>query len=111
MSLLRKLFGLGTGSSNAITLLSTADFKEGMKQKGAQLVDVRTPGEFSQGHYKNAKNIDYYNASNFDKQIEKLNKEKPVYLYCRSGMRSHRAAVKLAKMGFEEIYDLRGGYR
>lgn len=111
MSLLGKLFGLGASQSDAINVLSNQEFKEGMKKKNAQLVDVRTPGEFRQGHYKNAKNIDFFDSANFMKHFEKFDKEKPLYLYCRSGMRSHKAAVKLAQVGFQEIYDLRGGYR
>lgn len=111
MSILSKLFGVGTAHSDAITLLSNQDFKAGMKKKNAQLVDVRTPGEFRQGHYKNAANIDFFDSGNFLKKFERFDKEKPLYLYCRSGMRSHKAAVKLAQIGFQEIYDLRGGYR
>jgi rhodanese-related sulfurtransferase len=42
--------------------------------------------------------------------FKKLNPSKPVYLYCRSGNRSGKAANLLAKMGFTEIYDLKGGY-
>lgn len=42
-------------------------------------------------------------------QMEKLDKEKPVYIYCRSGGRSGKAAKQLADEGFTEIYDLDGG--
>ena len=42
--------------------------------------------------------------------FEKLDMSKPVYIYCRSGARSRKAAHKLADMGFKEIYDLQGGY-
>ena len=111
MSILGKLFGLGGPQSDAIKVLPVKDFIEGMKNKNAQLVDVRTPNEFRQGHYKNAENIDFFDRINFDKKLEKLDKNRPVYLYCRSGMRSNKAAKKLAQMGFQEIYDLSGGYR
>ena len=38
-----------------------------------------------------------------------LDKEKPVYLYCRSGKRSASAAEKLKEAGFTEVYNLKGG--
>jgi rhodanese-related sulfurtransferase len=39
-----------------------------------------------------------------------LDKEIPIYLYCRSGGRSNKAARQLISLGFKEIYDLQGGY-
>lgn len=74
----------------------------------AQLVDVRTPEEYNSGHIENSQNLNIYD-SNFDKEISKLDKSKPVFLYCRSGGRSSSAASKLVSLGFTEIYDLEGG--
>lgn len=74
----------------------------------AQLVDVRTPEEYNSGHIQNSLNLNVYD-SNFDKEISKLDKSKPVFVYCRSGGRSSSAASKLVDMGFSEIYDLQGG--
>ncbi len=74
-----------------------------------QLIDVRTSEEFSAGHLKNAVNIDVL-ESNFTSEVEKLNLQKPVYLYCRSGKRSAKAAAILKEVGFKQIYDLEGGY-
>lgn len=79
--------------------------------KKVQLVDVRTAREYRSGHIKNALNIDFFDAANFNKSFGKLDKNKPVYLYCRSGARSKNAARKLLAMGFSEIYDLKGGYQ
>ena len=75
----------------------------------AQLVDVRTPEEYSEGFIEGAQNIDYRNDS-FKENISKLNKNQPVLLYCRSGGRSGDAAEVLKDMGFLEIYDLKGGF-
>jgi thioredoxin len=74
----------------------------------AQLVDVRTPEEYNSGHIENSINLNIYD-SNFEKEISKLDKSKPVFVYCRSGGRSSSAASKLVEMGFSEIYDLQGG--
>jgi len=78
------------------------------ESKDAQLIDVRTPEEYVEGHLQNASNIDY-RGSDFDKQIKKLDKSKPVFVYCLSGGRSGNATEKMKSMGFKEIYDLKGG--
>ncbi len=77
-------------------------------KKKVQLIDVRTPNEYKSGHIKGARNIDFYSRE-FNVKFNKLNKEKAVYLYCRSGSRSRHSAKKLTAMGFTEIYDLKGG--
>jgi rhodanese-related sulfurtransferase len=40
--------------------------------------------------------------------FDKLDKTQPVYIYCRSGNRSAKSAIRLQEMGFEKIYDLEG---
>lgn len=76
--------------------------------KGIQLVDVRTAKEFKEGHIGNAVNIDV-NSPDFDINILKLNKNKRVYVYCRSGKRSAIASRKLDSLGFRKIYNLPTG--
>jgi len=73
-----------------------------------QLIDVRTPKEFAEGHLSNAVNINFYD-SNFMEEMSKLDKNKDLYIYCRSGGRSGKAAKKLKSQGFLKIYDLEGG--
>ena len=74
----------------------------------AQLVDVRTPGEYAEGHLKNSVNIDY-NSAAFADDIAKLDKRKPVFVYCLSGGRSGMAASQMHDMGFTEVYNMKGG--
>jgi rhodanese-related sulfurtransferase len=74
-----------------------------------QLLDVRTPEEYAEGHIANALNVNYYDA-NFKDQVSKLDKHKPVYVYCRSGKRSANASEDMKALGFKEIYNLVGGY-
>ncbi len=74
-----------------------------------QLIDVRTPEEFVEGHIENAKMINY-KATGFEQEISKLDKNKPVFLYCRSGRRSARAYALFIELGFTEVYDLEGGF-
>ena len=54
-------------------------------------------------------NIDYYNST-FKEELDKLDKTKPLLLYCRSGNRSGKAGKIATNLGFKEIYDLEGGY-
>jgi rhodanese-related sulfurtransferase len=89
--------------------VSKTEFAELMKKTGAQLIDVRTPREFSNGFIEGAKNIDY-NGDTFEKQMKKLDKTKPVLVYCAAGGRSENAAELLQEWGFKEVYDLEGGY-
>lgn len=73
-----------------------------------QIIDVRTPEEFQSGHIAAAKNINLYDQD-FKAQLEKLNKQEPVFVYCKVGGRSAKAAKTLHDMGFTSIYDLDGG--
>ncbi len=68
-----------------------------------------TPEKYEAGHFVKATNIDFP-ADNFEKEIQKVNKDRPVFIYCRSGGRSGRAAELMKKLGFKKVYDLRGGY-
>lgn len=89
-----------------ISLISPEDLSK--INKDAQLIDVRQPREFASGHLENAVNMNLY-AGDFEKQLMTLDKNKEVYLYCLSGIRSANAARKLKKMGFVKVYDLQGG--
>jgi len=73
-----------------------------------QLVDVRTPEEYKEGFIENSQNIDYQSPT-FEDDIKKLDKSKPVILYCKSGNRSAKCAKKLIEAGFEQVYELEGG--
>ncbi len=88
--------------------LTSLAFKEATANKNVQLIDIRRPEEFAAGHIKDAKNIDFY-SEDFEKlMIQELDLGQPVYLYCRSGGRSGKAATKLSALGYK-IYDLKGG--
>lgn len=76
---------------------------------GFLLLDVRTKEEYEEGHIPGAKNIDFL-SDDFLIQVEQLPKDQSVYIYCRSGNRSARAADLMRKAGFRQLYDLQGGY-
>jgi phage shock protein E len=90
-------------------VINQAEYEQAIKSnQQIQLVDVRTPEEYNEGHLENALNINI-NHSNFKELVQKLDKEKPIYIYCRSGVRSRKAGAVLEKMGFKQIFDLQGG--
>lgn len=73
-----------------------------------QLVDVRTPEEYAEGHIAGAENIDWYNDDFINIALKTLDKNKPVAVYCRSGKRSAEAANKLVEQGYK-VTNLEGG--
>ena len=78
------------------------------KTPNAIVVDVRTDAEVVQGVIPKAIQIDY-NSQNFEAQIAKLDKSKPVFVYCAVGGRSSGAASIMQQKGFKQVYNLAGG--
>ena len=75
----------------------------------AVLIDVRSEGEYSQGHIPNSLLIDIYKGQGFIYEIDELDKSKSYYVYCRSGVRSRQACAIMNKLGFDSAYNLIGG--
>ena len=92
-------------------LVSYDIYKNKISTKDALVFDVRTTEEFNLGHIKGSINIDYYDEKLFVDFFEKINKTKPIYIYCRSGNRSKKSSEILKKIGFVKVYDLLGGYK
>jgi len=100
-----------TCSSKQIRCLNADEFeKQLITTKGEQLIDVCTQTEFDECHIPEAKNIDF-RSSVFRSEIEKLDKTKPVLIYCLSGVRSKLTALICKKAGFESICELDSGLR
>ena len=72
------------------------------------IIDIRTPEEYNEGHIQNALNIDFY-AETFSEDLDKLDKSKTYFIYCRSGNRSGRAMTIMKDLGFREVYNLSAG--
>jgi rhodanese-related sulfurtransferase len=94
--------------SQAQTKLDVDAFEKKIKEKGVQLVDVRTPAEVANGKIKGATTINI-NDADFKDKISKLDKNKPVAVYCGVGGRSGRASTMLTQLGFKQVFDLAGG--
>jgi len=93
-----------------ILKVNVSDFEKTIQNKDVQLVDVRTPEEYAEGHIKGAVNIDFKKRT-FPDYVNVLDKEKPVAVYCRSANRSGKAALIMQSLGFKKIYDLDGGIK
>ncbi|MCO6498077.1 MAG: rhodanese-like domain-containing protein [Chitinophagaceae bacterium] len=90
-----------------IITVDVLKFQKKIKNKNVQLIDVRTVQEYNEGHLKGATNYNVLDST-LQKNMDKLNKKKPVYVYCRSGVRSMRAAEALKKEGFK-VFNMDGG--
>ncbi|MDO5980019.1 rhodanese-like domain-containing protein [Flavivirga spongiicola] len=97
-----------SSSKGVVKVVSPKMVQTLLIENSIQLLDVRTPKEFKEGHIDGAQNIDWFSTT-FDSDIKNLDKTKPVILYCKSGGRSAKSGKKLLRAGFTEIYDLEGG--
>ncbi|MBT3562104.1 rhodanese-like domain-containing protein [Flavobacteriaceae bacterium] len=109
--LLFSLLVFSQENTQVYEVLSYDDFKNQINNDNVLLFDIRTMDEFNSGHLKGSINIDFYEEKLFDKFFKKVNKSKPIYIYCRSGNRSKKSSEKLKKLGFVKIFDLEGGYK
>lgn len=99
----------GCSSNSAVTDLGAADFVAQSQAAGVVIIDVRTAGEFNEGHITNAINIDV-ESMRFDAEIAALDKDVTYALYCRSGNRSSIAAGKMSDAGFTSILNAQVGF-
>jgi phage shock protein E len=85
------------------------EFEELIKRKeNGILLDVRTAKEVAEEHLANSVNIDFF-GDDFKEELAKLDKSKPVMVYCHSGRRSGKTVEILKELGFKEIYNLETG--
>ena len=101
-------FSCGLNNDIPINQMNSDELLDFIEINNAVLVDVRTHDEYNSGYIENSLNIDYL-SNDFSENVEKLDKNIPIVLYCRSGKRSSMSANKLSELGFKEIYNLEGG--
>ena len=90
--------------------ISIDTFKNEVIGKDVQLIDTRTQLEYNNGYIDDAINMNILDRKKFKEQVEKLDKNKPVYLYCLSGKRSYYASKLIQNLGFKIVYDYSGGW-
>jgi rhodanese-related sulfurtransferase len=116
--LLAAILLMGCQRGAVRTTDSTADVKTGVSEMSpqearpaveaayAQFIDVRTPEEFNSGHAARARNIP---LDTLPQNLDKLEKNEPVYLICQTGKRSMKAAQMLNEAGFPTTVSIAGG--
>ena len=96
-------------NAQTVKTVVAADFeKKAAAMKDKIILDVRTAEEYKEGHLLGSIQIDYY-GSEFKNQVNKLDKSKPVFVYCKGGGRSSSSCEILKDLGFKEVYNLQGG--
>ncbi len=98
----------GCSSSSSAVDLSVTEFSSKVAEAGVITLDVRTPGEFAEGHIEGAQLIDFQ-SGNFENEISSLDKNATYAVYCRSGNRSGQAVKVMHDAGFHNVYNLNGG--
>ena len=101
-------FSCKEATQNEVIMVSAEEMQELLELEDIQLVDVRTPEEYQTGFIEHSQNIDYRSPT-FEEDLVKLDKSKPVMVYCKSGGRSGKCSKKLKEAGFTKVYDLEGG--
>lgn len=94
--------------SGQVETVSPAVFQSGLEKEDVQLLDVRSAEEYAEGHLRGATNIDVQEPDFQAEATKVLQKDRPVYVYCRSGRRSLLAGEMLARDGYN-VVDLEGG--
>ena len=89
--------------------INAAAFSKKMTATGVQLLDVRTAAEFRSGHLQHALQADWLRKDEFAERTKFLDKQKPLLIYCVSGIRSAQAARLLREQGFTNVQNLEGG--
>lgn len=97
-----------SAEDSTVELITVEEMNSLIELGKVKLIDVRTPREYKQGHIAGAVNIDFKDK-NFAELIAKVDKSKPIAVYCGRGGRSAKCATYMKEAGFTKIYDLDGG--
>jgi len=103
------LFLLSCTAQQKNSQVAPDEFEKGIEKGNIQLLDVRTPGEYKNGHIAHTMQANWNDQSQFLERIGHLDKSKTVYIYCASGARSAAAASWMRNNGFDNVVELQGG--
>ena len=102
-------FTLNPKERNTKTHLDPKKWNDLIKKKDTHIIDTRKSFEYDVGTFKKSINPDIDNFRDFPKYLNKLNKKKPVAMFCTGGIRCEKTSVYLKNKGFKNIYQLNGG--
>ncbi len=97
-----------SSSAGGVTNMNVEEFSKKITEAGVITLDVRTQGEYAEGHLEGAQLIDFQ-SGNFENEISSLDKNATYAVYCRSGNRSGQAVKIMHDAGFHNVYNLNGG--
>jgi len=100
---------LNSRERNTKSHLNPKEWNELIKDKDTHIIDTRKPFEHKVGTFKKSVNPNVNNFRDFPKYLNKLQKNKPVAMFCTGGIRCEKTSVYLEKKGFKNIYQLKGG--
>jgi UPF0176 protein len=100
---------LNSKERNLETHLNPNEWNKLIKKKDTHIIDTRKPFEYDVGTFKRSVNPNVKNFRDFPKYLNKLEKDKPVAMFCTGGIRCEKTSVYLKKKGFKNIYQLNGG--
>ena len=100
---------LNSKERNIETHLNPYEWNKLIKKKDTHIIDTRKPFEYDVGTFKRSVNPNVKNFRDFPKYLNKLEKDKPVAMFCTGGIRCEKTSVYLKKKGFKNIYQLNGG--
>lgn len=103
------LFFVSCNSQEEIKSISTIELKGLLEKEKIQLLDVRSSKEIKLGFIKTAIFANYYDDDFYEQATKQLDKNKPVYLYCKSGNRSGKSAKILQEKGYQ-VFNILGGF-
>lgn len=98
-----------SGQAQNVKTLPVEEFEKNISGNEIQLLDVRKTGEYNSGHLPGAFQADWLDKKQFEYRVKYLDKNRPVYLYCLSGIRSAAAANWLGEQGFTTVVNMKGG--
>jgi phage shock protein E len=101
------MFNIFSKPSSGVDI-SVNEFKEMVEKERGVIIDVRTKGEYDQGHLVQTDDLIDFMTPDFRDKVGQLDKDKTYYLYCRSGNRSGQAARIMKGMGFDQVYNIGG---
>ncbi len=102
------LFGITTATAQQSSFIRAQDVSA-VQQQDYLLIDVRTPEEYQEGTIPSAINIDVENDA-FRSEVEKIDKNTPLIIFCKLGGRSETAAEILSNIGFTNVKEIEGGF-
>ena len=100
---------INSASKRRNRYLSGKSWNKLIIKKETLLIDVRKPFEYNVGTFKNAMNPNIQNFRDFPKFLNKIEKTKPVAMFCTGGIRCEKASIFLKKKGFKNVFQLKGG--